>query len=41
MQTWVTTTVNHHSTHPDLFAGSHLLAMQKPVRKCYIIEPFI
>jgi len=40
-QTWVTKTVNHHSTYPDLFAGSHLFTLQKPASECYIIERFI
>jgi len=40
-QTWVTKTANHHSTRPDLFAGSHLLNAQKPEIECYVIERFI
>jgi len=39
-QTWVTKTVNHHSTYPDLFAGSHLLTAQKPASECYGVERF-
>jgi len=40
-QTWVTKTVNQHSTYPDLFAGSHLLTAQKSASECYVIERFI
>jgi len=38
---WGTKTVNRHSTYPGLFAGSHLLSVQKPLSKCYVIEWFI
>jgi len=43
VQTWVTRTVNHHSMldYPDLFADSHLLAVQNPASKCYITKWFI
>jgi len=30
-QTYLTKTVNHHSTYADFFAGSHLPTVQKPV----------
>jgi len=32
MQTWVTKTVNHHSTYPDLFTDSHLFT--DPAKTC-------
>jgi len=34
VQTWVIEAVNHHSTYPDLFLGSHLLTVQNPVSEC-------
>jgi len=42
-QSLITKTVKHHSDskYPDLFAGSHMLTVQKPVSKCYTIEQFV
>jgi len=37
-QTWLTKTVNHHGTYPNLFAGSHLFTAQKPASERYVTE---
>jgi len=40
-QICVNKTVTHHSTYPDLFAGSHLLTVQILASECNYIMLFI